>query len=90
VQYTSVDETMARWRERNQCDDADPTVTVTGDTTCTAWSCAAPTELCLIEAFAHQWPGGIHSAETDANATGALFEFFSAATPPSAPTLPAD
>jgi polyhydroxybutyrate depolymerase len=56
----SVDETMAIWRERNECTDDPPDEQVTGPMTCTAWECAAPTEQCTIEGWDHRWPGGVN------------------------------
>ncbi|NCG22257.1 MAG: hypothetical protein GWP91_24845 [Rhodobacterales bacterium] len=68
---TSVPDTMAIWRIRNKCTDDEPTVVVDGDTTCTAWSCEVPTEMCIVENWAHTYPGGRnrngkqHDATTD-------------------------
>ena len=76
IVYTSVDDTMAAWRERNLCSDDDPKITITGDTTCTQWICAAPTEQCWIEGWGHRWPGGPNRSQTDANATLAIWEWF--------------
>lgn len=81
VSFTSVDDTMAIWRKINDCSDAEPTVTTNGDTTCTEWDCAVPTEVCLIEGWDHHWPGGIHSPATDANATGEIWDWFDAVSP---------
>lgn len=80
VVYTSVEDTMAAWRERNQCSDEDPVITITGDTTCTQWICQSPTEQCWIEGWGHRWPGGVNGSQTDANATLAIWEWFSAFT----------
>ena len=76
VVFRSADQSMATWRERNQCSDEAPEVTVTGDTSCSRWDCAVPTELCLIEGWGHRWPGGIHATQTDANATQAIWDWF--------------
>lgn len=76
-EYRSVDETMALWRERNRCDDTPPvTWLADGTTTCIGWTCAAPTELCTLDGWAHQWPGGANAASTggvDATADGWAF-----------------
>jgi polyhydroxybutyrate depolymerase len=88
----SLDESMAFWRARNLCTGAEPTVTVEGDTTCTAFDCAAPTEACVIEGWGHQWPGGRNASLTDANATVELLQFFNRAVPfgDDDPTPPSD
>ncbi len=72
---------MERWRTRNACTDEPPTVTVTGDTTCTAWQCAAPTEQCVVAGWPHAWPGGTNGVRTDADATENLLRFFRDAVP---------
>ena len=76
VEYTSVDDTMAVWRERNRCSDAQPEVTVTGDTTCTTWSCEASTVQCMVEGWKHNWPGGVSGSQTDANASKTIYTWF--------------
>lgn len=76
----SLAETMERWREHNSCTD-EATVTTTGDTTCTAWTCAVPTEQCVVEGWGHMWPGGRNGSATQAEATQSLLEFFRDATP---------
>jgi polyhydroxybutyrate depolymerase len=81
VQVPSLSSSMALWRERNQCDASEPEVTVTGDTTCTRWQCAAPTEQCVVAGWPHRWPGGVNGASTDADATAALLEFFRTSVP---------
>jgi polyhydroxybutyrate depolymerase len=79
--YVSEEDSMAIWRARNLCTDADPVFSTDGDTTCESWSCAAPTEICLIDGWAHQWPGGVHASQTDADATNAVWAFFQQAAP---------
>ena len=81
VSFPSVDETMAIWRGVNGCSDDPPEVTTEGDTTCTAWKCGTPTEMCLIEGWDHHWPGGIYSAKTDADATGEIWSWFGRVAP---------
>ncbi len=41
---------------RNQC-TGEPLVTKVGDTTCSAWTCAAETRFCTIRDWRHRWPG---------------------------------
>lgn len=77
----SLDASMAFWEARNLCTDDPPTVTVDGDTTCTAFACAAPTEQCVIQGWPHQWPGGTNASLTDADATTELLKFFHRAVP---------
>ncbi|MEQ1564370.1 MAG: hypothetical protein ABMA64_01945 [Myxococcota bacterium] len=74
--YPGVEEMAAVWRKRNLCADGEPEFREDGDTTCASWDCAAPTEVCLIDGWRHMWPGGIHAAETEADATDALWDFF--------------
>jgi polyhydroxybutyrate depolymerase len=76
IQVPPLEASMAVWRERNGCSEDPPAVTSSGDTTCTTWSCAAPTEQCVIAGWGHVWPGGTNAARTDANATVRLLEFF--------------
>lgn len=85
IEFPPVDATMALWRARNGCTADPPLETVDGDTTCWAWSCAVPTELCQVDGWAHLWPGGIHSDATDADATGRLIDFLDVAAPPATP-----
>lgn len=80
--FRSVEETMAVWRGRNQCTDDPPVFTRIGeDTMCAAWTCGAPTELCLIEGWPHAWPGGIHAERTDADATRTIWSWFNGLQP---------
>jgi polyhydroxybutyrate depolymerase len=81
VVFPSVDASMAVWQETNGCTEGGETVEVTGDTTCTTFSCQAPTVRCLVDGWAHRWPGGLSSDATDADATGALWEFFDTSVP---------
>lgn len=81
LDYPSIDESMAVWRTRNRCSDDPPVVTVDGDTTCSEWKCEASTVQCVIDGWPHQWPGGIHATATDANATGAIWDWFATAAP---------
>lgn len=81
VDLPSAQETIEVWKERNAC-VGEGTVVTNGDTTCTSWDCAAPTELCLVEGWGHQWPGGVNAGRTDAGATIAIWEWFAAQEPP--------
>lgn len=81
IVFPPVSETMETWQAVNACTDAEPTTRREGDTSCAAWSCAAPTELCLIEGWPHLWPGGIRSSSTDADLTRQAWEFLDASVP---------
>ncbi len=76
VTFNSVEDTIDTWRERNGCSEADPEVTVNGDTTCEAWPCQADTVLCTVDGWGHAWPGGTAASRTDANATQAIYDWF--------------
>jgi len=77
VDYRSAEESIAVFRERNQCSEAEPEVILErGDTTCVAWDCVAATELCTVEGFGHMWPGGANHGSTQANATGDAWLWF--------------
>lgn len=59
--FTSVDETLERWRARNGCAKATSTWRVEGDGRCVAYDgCAGgvATVLCTIDGGGHEWPGG--------------------------------
>lgn len=93
IVYPSVDDSMAIWRKRNLCAAGDGTSTQTGDTVCTEWDCEASTIQCLIDGWPHQWPGGVHSPQTQANATGEIWQWFdevTAESEASTPLPPAD
>jgi len=61
VDFTSVPETMERWRTRNGCSST-KTVTLTqGDARCESYeacSNGADVTLCSIDGGGHNWPGG--------------------------------
>ena len=71
-----VEEAMAVWKENNHCADTDGEPTRRGDTTCVQFNCEVSTVQCTVEGWRHQWPGGIHSQRTEANATGAIWSWF--------------
>lgn len=75
VHVPSAAEAMSVWRRHNRCDEAPETVR-RGDTTCTTWSCEAPTVFCTIDGWHHQWPGGIHGGRTRADATIRIWSWF--------------
>lgn len=61
VPFTSVPETMERWRMRDGCTGATTSYFAEGDGTCEAYGgCAAGSDvvLCSIEGGGHSWPGG--------------------------------
>jgi len=77
VDLISVEASMEVWRTRNLCDpDAPPETWIEGDTTCQAWSCAAPTELCTLEGWGHRWPGGANRGARQHDATTASWQWF--------------
>ncbi|MEZ4237434.1 MAG: penicillin-binding transpeptidase domain-containing protein [Myxococcota bacterium] len=78
----SVEASMALWRARNRC-EGDGEVVQRGDTTCETWSCEASTVQCSVAGWKHQWPGGIHSDLTDADATGQIWKWFDEVVPSS-------
>jgi polyhydroxybutyrate depolymerase len=57
--FPPAEEAFALVRARNQCTDEAPRVTVTGDLTCSTWSCAASTVFCVVAGGEHDWPGGV-------------------------------
>jgi polyhydroxybutyrate depolymerase len=70
VSLVGVEESMEVWRARNECEPQVPPETwVDGDTTCQAWSCAVPTELCTLDGWGHQWPGGANRGAKQHDAT---------------------
>ncbi|WP_437938341.1 extracellular catalytic domain type 1 short-chain-length polyhydroxyalkanoate depolymerase [Sorangium sp. So ce341] len=61
LEFVSVAESLAIWRERDGCAGVSHVTYAHGDTTCTAWSrCAeeAEVEHCAVEGGGHTWPGG--------------------------------
>ncbi len=61
VAFSSVAETMAGWRQRNQCSSESEVTFRKGSVVCErALGCAAggQVELCRIEGGGHTWPGG--------------------------------
>ena len=67
--YRSAEASIGVWQVVNECADDEPTVTTEGDTTCSAWDCAVPTELCVMEGVGHVWPGGIRRSANEHDAT---------------------
>lgn len=59
VAFTSVPETMSRWRTRNGCEDTSTPFAMEGDGSCELYdACAADVVLCTIDGGSHSWPGG--------------------------------
>jgi polyhydroxybutyrate depolymerase len=61
VPFTSVPETMQRWRTRNGCGDASVVTFEQGDGRCETYqgcSAGADVTLCTIAGGGHNWPGG--------------------------------
>lgn len=75
-EFPPVQDTIATWRERNECTEVTLDAVRDGDTVCTPYDCSVPTELCVIEEWAHRWPGGENSRGTDADATRRVWEWF--------------
>ena len=62
MNFASVDDTMAFWRDNNDCADAETTYYSKGDSICIEWSdCEedAAVILCTIDEGGHTWPGGL-------------------------------
>lgn len=74
--FPSAEESIAVWQVINECADTEPEVTTDGDTTCRAWDCAAPTELCVMQGVGHVWPGGTNRKTGEHDATADGFEWF--------------
>lgn len=75
MDYRSAEESLAIWRVRNECSDAEPTVFEDGDVVCQQWDCAARTELCEVVGWDHRWPGGVNrqAGEHDATREGSAW-----------------
>ncbi len=59
VAFTSVPETMSRWRMRNGCEETSTPFVTEGDGSCVRYDgCEADVVLCTIEGGSHSWPGG--------------------------------
>jgi polyhydroxybutyrate depolymerase len=59
VAFTSVPETMSRWRMRNGCEETSTPLVMEGDGSCVVYDgCDADVALCTIEGGGHSWPGG--------------------------------
>lgn len=61
LEFISVAQSLAVWRERDGCADVSHRTHAHGDTTCRAWSiCADEVEVehCAVEGGGHTWPGG--------------------------------
>ncbi|MFT4622646.1 MAG: polyhydroxybutyrate depolymerase [Myxococcota bacterium] len=78
--FRSIEATMDEWQRANQCV---PPVkkTVDGDTTCYTWTCAAPTEQCVIAGHGHAWPGGRNFKGSTARMTEGAWLWFTAEAP---------
>lgn len=53
-----VREAFETWRKHNRCKPGKAKVVQKGKMTCQSWSCAVPTQLCVLEDWKHRWPGG--------------------------------
>jgi polyhydroxybutyrate depolymerase len=56
-EWPSHDDSIAPFLERNQC-VGEPSVTKSGQATCSTWDCAVPTRACVISDWGHEWAGG--------------------------------
>ncbi len=85
--FPSVDATMEAWRTRLGCSAVPITTYSQGDATCVAWEgCNQPLARCTIDGGGHTWPGGTAPVirgklSTDLDATAAMWDFFTSATP---------
>ena len=79
--FRSIEDTTREWRRINQCE---PLVRkeVTGDLSCYTWTCAAPTEQCVIAGHGHAWPGGRNFAGSSARMTEGAWLWFQEAIGP--------
>lgn len=80
VAFTSVPETMSRWRMRNGCEETSSPLVMEGDGTCVQYDgCDADVALCTIEGGGHSWPGGAPNRDVaDCPADGAQSTTFRA------------
>lgn len=88
VVFSGTKDTMAHFRSKNACTDAEHVSFQKGDATCaTTSACAGGSEvtLCTIDGGGHTWPGGVPLPEqffgktsTDLDATAAIVAFFRA------------
>lgn len=82
-EFPPLDDAIAIWLERNQCEDLPPEVETFGILTCERYVCAAPTEVCLLDGWLHQWPGGVNTSATGGiDATKQSWDFFLDFAPP--------
>jgi polyhydroxybutyrate depolymerase len=64
VAFTSVPQTLERWRVRNGCSGETAPSFMQGDGSCNTYvGCRADTTLCAIAGGGHSWPGGQPAAD---------------------------
>jgi polyhydroxybutyrate depolymerase len=85
LNFRSVEETMAIWRDRDGCKGAAEQIYQKGDATCVRWGgCEQGSEvvLCTIDGGGHTWPGGVPiplgTTSNNISATETMLSFFAA------------
>jgi polyhydroxybutyrate depolymerase len=86
LNFLSVDETLAVWREINGCAASSEVIYQQGDSTCVRWlACDGGSEVvrCVAEGAGHTWPGGmpvppLGETTEDMSATEMMLDFFEA------------
>jgi polyhydroxybutyrate depolymerase len=86
VDFRSVGDTLAAWKQKNACLGSPQTIYAKGDATCTRVDgCAQGADVvhCRIDGGGHTWPGGVPiplagKTSTDISATDTMIGFFEA------------
>lgn len=86
LNFKSVADTMASWRNHNKCSDVSEKIYDEGDAVCLRWGgCSQDADvlLCTITGGGHTWPGGVPipflgKTSGDISATKAMLDFFEA------------
>lgn len=85
--FPPLDDAIGVWLERNGCQDVPPEVETFGILTCERYVCEAPTEVCMLADWKHQWPGGVLTSQTGGiDATKQSWDFFLEFAPPRSTT----
>jgi polyhydroxybutyrate depolymerase len=86
IDFRSVGQTLAMWRQKDGCLGGEQTIYAKGDATCVRWGgCAHGSEVvhCKIDGGGHTWPGGVPiplagKTSSDISATDTMIGFFEA------------
>jgi polyhydroxybutyrate depolymerase len=65
-------------KTRNGCTDQPQNIATEDDLTCETWSCEAPTSLCTLDGWGHDWPGGPDQKVDRPNAERVALDWFDA------------